>query len=227
MGILRVRVAGLMALLLASGVASANEWELIMTGPITVKTRALSGTTVKEVWAEAVLDAEVRDLQSAILDSRAYPRFMPYVREVRMIEGPAEDGATVVYTRLALPFLNERNYVVRVFVDRGVSEGGTGEFANRWVADPNRIPEVPNVVRLRFNQGSWHVFPLPDGRSRVIYRMAVDPGGWVPGFAVDLANKKGVTDTFHAVEKEAKERGALRRRQAATAETAAPAPARQ
>ena len=217
----------MVGLLLASGVASADEWELVMTGPITVKTRALPGTAVKEVWAEAVLDAEVCDLQSAILDSSSYPRFMPYVREVRILPNPTGDGATVVYNRLALPFLSERDYVARVFVDRHVSEGGTGEFANRWVADPNRIPAVENIVRLRFNQGSWHVMPLPGGRSKVIYRVAVDPGGWVPGFVIDLANKKGVTETLHAVEKEARDRGELRRRRAATAETSAPAPARQ
>lgn len=205
-------------LLMAPLSATAGEgWETVLTGEITIRSRDMSGTSVKEVWAEGILNAEVQDLQSTILDAEAYPRFMPYVKESRYLGPAAADGSRLVYARLSLPFVSERDYVVRVTVVKSVAEDGSGEFANRWVADPDRFPLRRDVVRLRFNQGQWVVTPLPDGRSKVTYRFAVDPGGWVPSFAADMGNKRGVTETMKAVEKEARERGIRRKQQASLA----------
>lgn len=203
-------------LLIAQG-AAAEEWETVMTGPLTVRTRVHpENAKVKEVWAEAIMNAEVQDVQATILDAEAYPRFMPYVKETKVLSGghDEEKNNRLVYTRLSLPFVEGRDYVVRVFVDETVDPDGAGEFKNRWKSEPDAYPLRTSIVRLRFNVGSWHVKPLPDGRSKVTYRAAVDPGGWVPSFAQEIANKKGVQETFTAVEKEAKHRGEERKQQA-------------
>lgn len=204
----------LAAPLMAGAHSSAHEWEIIATGPILVKVRPIRGTSARELWAETELDVEVQDLQSAILDSDAYPRFMPYVKESRTLE-ITQAGDRFVYTRLEPPFISPRDYVVKVQVLKVVGPDGRGEFANEWRAVPDRVPRRRSVVRLPICDGSWSISRAPSGRSRVVYRASVDPGGWMPGFLSNMANSSGTIDTIRAVEREARRRGDARKAQAA------------
>ena len=189
--------------------ASADDWQLVSTGRITVKTRAISGS-IKEVWAEGTMDASAIDIQNTILDAESYPRFMPYVKESRFLGNPEPDGQRFVYTRLDLPIVSPRDYVLLVGVDSKVDEAGQGTFVNRWKASANRLPERANITRLKTCEGSWEVKQIGDGKSQVVYRAVVDPGGWIPSFAADAANKQGVSETWSAVEKESQRRGEAR-----------------
>ena len=190
-------------------------WETISRGPIVVKVRTISGTPQREVWAEGELEAEVQDLQSAILDADAYPRFMPYVKETRVLE-TTRGGAQLVYARLEPPFIGARDYVVKVEIHKQADGDGRGEFANAWHSVPDRVPRRQSVVRLPICDGSWRVSrAAAPGRSKVVYRASVDPGGWVPGFISDMANKSGALGTMRAVEREAQRRAEARKAQAA------------
>jgi len=199
----------------APGVAVAEEeagWEVVARGPITVRVREIKGTGAREVWAEGELEAEVQDLESAILDGDAYPRFMPYVKEAKTLEAHP-DGSRVVYARLEPPFITPRDYVVRVHVRQWSGPDGRGNFANAWHAANDKLPPKPNVVRLPVCDGSWTVTHAGPKRSKVVYRASVDPGGWMPGFLSDLANKSGALGTMHAVEHEAQRRAEARKAQ--------------
>ncbi len=208
-----MRWMGLLVLL--PMVAQAGEWEVVSSGAVTVKSRAREGSAIKEVMAEGEMNVDARDLQAAILDAEGYTRFMPYVKESRYLGKAQPDGGGYVYTRLELPFVSSRDYVLKVSVQKRVNPDGSGVFSNSWTAEPDRIPSRSNVTRLRLCEGAWEVTSLGNGKSRVAYRSAVDPGGWVPAFAAESASKKGVLDTFSAMEREAKRRGGERIAQAA------------
>ncbi|HYV47323.1 MAG TPA: START domain-containing protein [Myxococcaceae bacterium] len=199
------------------GVAVAEEeagWEVVARGPITVRVREIKGTGAREVWAEGELEAEVQDLESAILDGDAYPRFMPYVKEAKTLEAHP-DGSRVVYARLEPPFITPRDYVVRMHIRQRSGPDGHGDFANAWHAANDKLPPKPNVVRLPICDGSWTVTHAGPNRSKVVYRASVDPGAWMPGFLSDLANRSGALGTIHAVEREAQRRAEARKSRAA------------
>lgn len=193
--------------------ARSGPWETLSRGDIVVRVRAVDDGNARELWAEGELDAEVQDLQAAILDAESYPRFMPYVRESRRLQ-EGRDGVALVYTRVAPPFIQPRDYIVGVVVQKRVAPDGSGEFSNRWYAVPDGAPRRDSVVRLQRCEGTWRVVPGGDGRSRVQYRASVDPGGWVPEFISDMANRAATLDTFRALEAEARRRGEERRSQA-------------
>ncbi|MFZ5471620.1 MAG: hypothetical protein ACOZIN_19515 [Myxococcota bacterium] len=198
--------------LLAAGLclpAAADEpsWEVVATGAITVKSRARPGSNIKEIWAEGEINAPVADIQAALMNPDRFPTFMPYVKEAREVGRPEADGSRYVYTRLDLPLVAPRDYVLKVKLVEGVDGEGKGTFRNHWVAASNYLPKRANIVRLQVNEGSWVVRPVGDGaKSWAVYKFTVDPGGWIPAFAADMGNKSGVTDTFKAVEKEASRR---------------------
>ena len=58
-------------------------------------------------------------------------------------------------------------------------------------------------TRRSFRPRSWRVTRSAKGGAHVVYRFSVDPGGMIPPFLADLANKGAIPDTFKAVEKEA------------------------
>jgi hypothetical protein len=200
----------------APGGAVAEEsegWEVVARGPITVRVREIKGTGAREVWAEGELNADVQDLESAILDGDAYPRFMPYVKETKTLE-VQPDGSQVLYARLEPPLITPRDYVVRMRIHKRAGPDGRGDFANAWHAVSDRMPPRQNVVRLPICDGSWSVTRSGPGRSRVVYRASVDPGGWMPGFVSDVANRSGAVGTLKAVEREAQRRAEARKGQA-------------
>jgi hypothetical protein len=200
----------LTSLLCLPALAGEGGWTVVSEGPVVVKTREQSGSPVKEVWAEADLEASAYDVQQTLLEPERFPRFMPYVKEVRTLGTPDEDGGVFVYTRVAPPVIGDRDYVVKSICEEQVDEQGQGAFRQRWVSAPDRLPQRQHITRLRLNQGSWHVTPKGEKRAHVIYRFQVDPGGFVPAFAADMANRSGVRDTLKAVEREAQRRAGER-----------------
>lgn len=202
------------AVFAAASVASAEaKWETVTTEPYVIKSRAVPGTEVKEIWAEGEIAAPVSAVEAALMDADGFSRFMPYVKESRTLGDRLPDGAQYVYTRLDFGSLvTSRDYVVKVYRLSSAGEDGSGEFKNRWVADASRIPQRANIIRLKLNEGSWHVVPRGANKSFAVYRFTVDPGGWIPSFAANAGNKQGVSDTFKAVEREAQRRAAEQRK---------------
>ncbi|MCI0571506.1 MAG: hypothetical protein L0Y66_12190 [Myxococcaceae bacterium] len=198
-------------LLLASPAAAEEAWEQVTEGPIVVKTRARPGTAVREIWAEAELAAPAWAVQATLLEPDRFFRFMPYVKESRTVGKPEPDGGIYVYTRVELPFIGNRDYLVKSYCDERLDASGAGTFRQRWVADPDRLPHRHSIERLRTNEGSWQVRSVGPERTHVVYRFFVDPGRFVPAFVADMGNRTGVLGTLKAVEQEAQRRAAERR----------------
>jgi hypothetical protein len=189
--------------------AADGDWQTVVSGPITVKNRTLEGTGLKEVWAEGEIAAPALDVQAALMDVSRLRFFMPYMKDARELGERLPDGSVYVYTLIDLPVLGKRDYVVRLELKESLAPDGSGAFRNEWHAFPDFTPRRHDIIRLTRDDGSWVVTPREGSKCWAVYRFVVDPGGWVPAFAANLGNERGVKETWDAVEKEA-----LRRRDA-------------
>lgn len=199
-------VRRLLPLLMVLGAASAwaeASWEVVTSAPILIKSRPRQGTGIREVWAEGDMHASVADLQFALLDYGRYVAFMPYMKETREVAPRDPDDTRYVYSRLQLPIVGGRDYVLKVAVNKLVRPDGSGTFMNSWTTLPTFVPVRPGIKRLQTNEGSWTITPKGERLSHAVYRFAVDPGGWLPPFAADFGNKTATEDTWNSVEKEA------------------------
>lgn len=186
-------------------------WVLVVDGPLTVKNRALDGTAIKEIWAEGEIDAPALDVQDALMDVAHLRSFMPYMKDARELGERLEDGSIHVYTLIDLPVVGKRDYVVRLSLTQSLAADGTGTFRNEWHAFPDYLPLRNGIARVRRNDGSWEITPRGDGsKCWAVYRFTVDPGGWIPAFAANLGNQRGVKETYDAVAKEGRRRAAVR-----------------
>ncbi|NVJ18001.1 START domain-containing protein [Myxococcus sp. AM010] len=195
---------------LAAGAARAEAaWKTVAEKPYVVKVRARPGSEAKDVWAEGELAASAADVQAVLRDVDAYRRWMPYVKESRILKDLPDEGQRT-YTKLDLPVVSSRDYICDVVLESKLAEDGSGVFAQRWQATPDAIPQRRGTVRIRLNEGSWRVEPRGEGKSHAVYRFSVDPAGSIPGFLARMGQKDAVEDTFRAVEKRARERAASR-----------------
>lgn len=207
----------LISLLAAPSAPAEPAWETVATGAITVKARPRADSDVFEIWAEADLDAPVKDIQDALTTMDRFAHFLPYVKAAKEVSREA-DGSVYTYTELGLPVISDRDYVVHVWLDEGVNPDGSGSYRCHWVAAPDRLPERDSLVRVKVNEGSWEVTAKDDGKSHVVYRFAADPGGLLPTWAKNYGNRRGVSATLEAIEKEAQRR--QKERAAAAVKTA-------
>ncbi|QQR44234.1 START domain-containing protein [Myxococcus xanthus] len=197
---------------LTAGAARAEEaWKTVAEKPYVVKVRARPGSEAKDVWAEGELAASAADVQAVLRDVDAYRRWMPYVKESRILKDLPDEGQ-LTYTKLDLPVVSSRDYICNVVLESRLAEDGSGVFAQRWQATPDAIPQRRGTVRIRLNEGSWRVEPRGEGKSHAVYRFTVDPAGSIPGFLARMGQKDAVEDTFRAVEKRAREHAASRAR---------------
>ena len=206
----------------AMSATAGESWETVMDGPLTIKTREVEGGGVHEYLVETELDVSVVDLQATLNDPERFPKFMPHVSEARVLDH--EGNTDRVYTKIDPPVGGARDYITEVKVLQTARADGTGTFHQVWHATPEAIPERSGVTRVKLNEGSWVITGNDDGSSKVVYRFRVDPGGWVPDFIAELANKKAIPDTIHAIEKEAQRRARARSR---TAQAQEPRPGEQ
>ncbi|XHF15185.1 START domain-containing protein [Archangium gephyra] len=213
-----------MVALVAGGASAEDEWEQISDGDVTIRVRKRTDIPGgREVWAEGVLDVGLQDIQSVLRDHESFRHWMPYVTESRVLStGP--EGTRVTYTRLDLPVISNRDYVVRVVDEQLLQEDGTGQFRQTWSSENGALPEQKGVVRLRHNQGSWVFTPRGEGKAHFVYRFTVEPGGSIPGFLAGFGQKDAVLDTVRAVEKRARKVAAERTASSQAASKAAPRP---
>lgn len=202
----RLLSTALISLLCVADAGTEPAWETVATGTVTVKTRPRPDSAVFEIWAEADLDAPVKDLQDTLTTMDRFQHFMPYVKSAKEVSREP-DGTLYTYTELGLPVISDRDYVVHVWVDEGVQPDGTGTYRTHWEAAPDKLPEKGGLVRVKVNEGSWVVTAKDDGKkSHVVYKFAADPGGMLPAWIVNLGNRRGVSGTLEAIEKEAQRR---------------------
>jgi hypothetical protein len=212
----------LISLLAEPATAAEPAWETVATGAVTVKARPRPDSRVFEIWAEADLDAPVQDIQQTLTTMDRFNKFMPYVRSARQVS-QEEDGSVYTYTELGLPVISDRDYVVHVWLDEGVKPDGSGAYRCHWEAAPDKLPVRDSLVRVKVNEGHWDVTAKDESKSHVVYRFAADPGGMLPAWAANYGNRRGVSGTLQAIEKEAQRR---QQERAAAAQKAAQATAK-
>ncbi|AKU90454.1 START domain-containing protein [Vulgatibacter incomptus] len=178
---------------------AADEWRMVSdSGGLKVSTRDVAGS-VPEMRVEGRIDAPPERVLAVLADVDAYSETMPHTEESRMVK---REGNTIwMYSVVDPPLASRRDYCVKITL----SEKGDGILATTWIPD-NEVapPQKSGTVRVKVNDGGWTLVPADDGRATyAVYRLHVDPGGNLPKWIVNKANRTSVPDAFKAVRKAA------------------------
>jgi hypothetical protein len=150
---------------------------------VKVWSRKDPASPLREIRAEAVVEAPLERVWDVLTDAERFPEFMPYVMEVRIL-GPAESRGRYEYHLIDPPIVNRRDYTLKTFNELDEAKG---VYRRCWTLAGDKGPDpTEGVVRIRSCRGRWTVTRLDKSKTRVEYDLHTDPGGFVP---VWLANK--------------------------------------
>ena len=138
-------------------------------------------------------------LFSVLGDTAAHAQINKSLSESVVVE--RQGSVTTFYQVLKTPGyapMADRWWVSRAEGLRDV-QGTPGHLRRQWSSLPRSEGEevraglrerFPNAVEVKQSHGSWDLIPLPDGSTRVIYRIVLDPGGTIPrGLASRFAGR--------------------------------------
>jgi len=198
-------VAGL---LLANGLGASAaderaEWQLVTrSGEVDIYERGHPGSQLREYKGVGLIEAPPLVSKRVLEDVEAFPHFMPYVIEARVISGDAR--SRVSYQRISPPMVGDRDYTLRVRFESHTQAGGVA-YCNRWQTANELGPaEKPGVTRVKMSEGSWLLEPANAGRqTQATYTIFTDSGGSIPAFVLNAAGRTAVPKVFAAVRTQA------------------------
>ena len=173
--------------------AAAGSWTAAGTkGDVTLAFRDDPQLEVREVRATTELAFPAARIFPLVCDFTHYGSLVAGVEETRMLSGTAPSDYEI-YMHYAPRFVvvSARDVVVRV----QSQSAPDGPSSCQWTELKDRELERKGIVRMKLLRGSWTIEPLDAGRSRVVYQVAVHPGGRLPGWLV----RRGAVSALPAV----------------------------
>lgn len=189
----------LVALSAQAGERGKGAWKEVQDDDgITVWTRDVQGSSVREVKAQGAIDAPIDRIWDVLVSVEKYTEFMPYVLEAKVLERPSA-SESVEYQRIDPPFVDMRDYVLRVQLDKNTT---TGVYKRTWSPVEGKGPQpCSDCVRLTVVDGSWTLERVGEQQTLVTYYLYTDPGGSIPAWVANKANSTSVPDLLTAVKK--------------------------
>ena len=151
---------------------------------------------VREVRATTELPFPAFRVFALVCDFTHYGSLASGVQETKMLSGTAPADYEI-YMHYAPRFLvvSARDVVVHV-----QSQSTPDGFSRcQWTDLKEREPERKGIVRMPLLRGSWTIEPLDTTRSRVVYQVAVNPGGRLPGWLVRRGAVRALPDVIEQV----------------------------
>ncbi len=183
--------------------SAPNEWkEESNSRGVLIQSRAHEGSPLREFRAIGRIEAAPSVVFAVLNDSEAYPSFMPYTSECRVLK--REKDAAIVYQRLDLPLMSSRDYTLRSQHTKMPGPNGAS-YRIHWLPANDQGPAVkPGVVRVNVCDGGWLLEPEGANATHATYSIFTDSGGALPAFIANNGSRIGIRRIFEAVRKQVK-----------------------
>lgn len=177
--------------------SEANSQEL------TIYSRLRKGTALKEFKGVGLIDATPAAVFAVLDDSEAYPSFMPYTAECRVLK--REKDLVLAYQRLELPLVSDRDYTLRSKNAKWLGPAGA-IYRIRWEPANDLGPaEKAGVLRVNVCEGGWLLEPESSGATSATYSIFTDSGGALPSFVANNGSRIAIRKVFDAIRKQVKQ----------------------
>jgi hypothetical protein len=160
--------------------------------------RGTQGSII-ELAAEGVFAASPQRVWRALTDYDQHAKWLKNIAESRILS--RQSNALVVYQRLDLPLLSDRDYTLAV-------QWGT-QNSQQWItfnctARGGPAPR-PGIVRLTVHEGGWQLQPLEGGkRTLARYQLRLDLAGSLPRWLARSSAGKELPDLFETFRRQSR-----------------------
>ena len=188
-------------LIAAEPEATPGEWKLVSNSEnVAIYRRSRPGPGHYESRAIGEIAAPTSVVHAVLNDVDAYPDFMPYTVECRILK--REGDSVLTYQRISAPLVSDRDYTLRVRTTTKKVDGGT-TYLSRWETENALGPaERSGVVRVKLCEGGWLLEPAGPNATHATYSIYTDSGGAIPAFIKNTGSQVGIRKVFAALRKQ-------------------------
>jgi Polyketide cyclase / dehydrase and lipid transport len=193
------------ALAVSAAEQTAKEgWKVVkQTNDLTIYSRPHPGSHLNEFRAIGDIEASSKTVYRVIDDVEAYPSFMPYTADARVIE--RRHNSILTYQRISPKIVSDRDYTIRIEKKSWPADNGMAYFSEWKPANERGPAEKHGVFRVKLVNGSWLLEPIAPNRTHATYYVFTDSGIAVPPPIANAISETGIGKLFAAVRKQARE----------------------
>jgi len=186
-------ILGSVVLLVAAAATAAEEWTLDkQEDGIDVYTRPVPGSGIKEFMATADVESDVEAIMQVLRNSAGFKDWFPNTSESRLLARDGDVSYQYSVMKTPWPVTNRDN----IFRSVATVDEATGVVDITVAAAPDYYPVQEGRVRVQKANGLWKLEPAGSKKTRVTFRMHLDPGGGIPEW---LINARVVATPFEAL----------------------------
>jgi ribosome-associated toxin RatA of RatAB toxin-antitoxin module len=185
------------SVLLVSMAWAGDDWESVAHDEgILVERRREPGTQFYEVRASTHSLFLPAVIFATLWKHQEYVEFVPYLKKLEILK--QSEHEKVIYEQIKMPlFVADRDYTVKITAEHDATNG---VIQMRFVAVLDEgPPERPKYVRVKHIRGSWTLAPTSDGGSDVTYVIVSHPGGTIPAWIINTAQKEATPNLLKAM----------------------------
>ncbi len=172
-------------------------YELLHRGSsVTVYRRR--GARLIELGADGLLPAAPARVRAVLLDYGSHAGYVKGVAESRILARGL--ASLVVYQRLKVPLLSDRDYTL--VVDWGQSR--TSLWTRFGVDNRRGPPPRPGLVRIYVHEGGWVLAPSRTGGTFARYLLRLDLSGSIPHWLARSGAGREIPGLFDAIARRAR-----------------------
>ena len=170
-------------------VIGQSDWKLQKDeAGIAIYTRDLMGYDVDEVKAVTKVKSTLSSIIAVIQDVDQYKNWVFACEESKILERiSSAEQYHYIMNDLPYPF-EDRDEVVHLTI---VQDLQTGIVSTASVGKPAYMNEIKNRVRMPAYFSGYKLTALPDGFVEISFQLRLDPGGYLPGWLVNMFIVKG------------------------------------
>ncbi len=191
------------ALLLAVASTEGADWEKLSDkAGLLVERRPVAGSQAYEVRVTARSPVSPAAIFNTLWNHREYSLFIPHLKHLDILSDTGNER--VVYEQVAIPLARDRDYTVRL---QKRVDATAQRYEILFVAENEAGPPPDGRhVRVQHIRGSWTVEPEADGKGSLLrYALFTEPGGAIPAWMANRAQRETAADLVAAVLKRARE----------------------
>jgi len=185
------------SVLLVSMAWAGDDWESVAHDEgILVERRREPGTSFYEVRASTHSLFLPAVIFATLWNHQEYIEFVPYLKKLVILK--QSEHEKVIYEQIKMPpLVADRDYTVKITAEH---DAMNGVIQIRFVSISDEgPPEQPNYVRIKYIRGGWTLVPTSDGGSDVTYVIASHPGGTIPAWVINTAQKEATPNLLKAM----------------------------
>ncbi len=199
------RTRAALALVAALGLAGApradDSWQPLLTQDgVSVEERTAPGRALPELRATVEIDAAIFEVLAVIADVPRQPEWVHDCVAARIVRVLGPDVA-LIYNRTGVPWPASDRDVLLHSELKLVAASTHAAVLLASTTDPN-VPPVDGVVRMPRLVGGYDLVSLAPTRTRVTYRIDIDPGGSLPTWLVTRTSRETPLGTLLGLRKQ-------------------------